>query len=171
MTDHLAQYRFHENEAMRLALDNITSHIHATKSRGDTIPHEEIESVSGVMRHNRVEWGWLISRLRKRLLREHGWAFIQTPDLINVGYKLPTETEQVEECGRNRAKRSARQAHKGIREVGAVEPGNLPMHLQRARARRIHQLREARKSARRAARDVADKVLSPQEAMPKRPMR
>ena len=134
----------------------------AGRSRGEVVPHDEIEAILGITRHT-GRWKTILDRVRARLQREDG---IATWPEVGVGYKLLTVREQIEELPGWRLARAARQSRRGLRSVAAIPNTDLTQHQRRVRQAHVDAMRRATAAVARHRREM-DVLTKPREHMPR----
>lgn len=115
---------------------------HAGKlNRGDSIPIEVIERISGMVSYSE-SWTHVIRTFKRNMRKDRGIALWS---LERGAYKLLTNQEQVHVCGLKRQKRMLRQSTNAVREVRAVDPDDLSEHDRLVRLATLNQLRLQRR--------------------------
>jgi hypothetical protein len=96
-------------------------------TRGQTITYERVERITGFKREDSKFWT-VLSRCRRALHRNRN---IATRCVTGIGVELLTSSEQVVRCGRERMRKSMRQAKRGISEVATADNSQLSEHERR----------------------------------------
>lgn len=142
---------FKQDDQIRLVREKLCEAFMPTLKRGDILLWADIEKVVGESRaENRAKY--IIKTFRSRVLNEMN-IFLKS--VVNVGLKACSPEEQVEHGGVVRQRKAMRQARRGLKEVRAVEPGDLSLHQQRIRASSIDQLKLTQRMARRGAKETS----------------
>lgn len=132
--------------------------------RGDTLTHEAIRKVLGVP-PNVHPWGYVLDRVRRRLLEERGIATWPVP---TVGYRLETVGGQLEIPTR-RMRRAIRQVRRSLDVAEALPEEDLSVHQRQVRTLMVGRLLDAEGQARDSLR-AQSRLLSPTPAQPRTPM-
>lgn len=133
------------------ALDQLTNTIFAQTTeldRGDIIPLEMIEEASGFGRYTE-SWSHLIIKLKRKMLADRAIALWS---VRTIGYKLCTKDEQLNMTAEKRQRKAIRQLSRSLREVGALEPGELSIHMQHVRSIRLRDMLATRRLLKRQLR-------------------
>ncbi len=107
----------------------------ATRERGQLVTYVELEAATGLNRHtDKNIWGVIITKVKKKVLEGRGIA-LQTTN--NVGYKLPTQEEQLH--SQKREKSAARQIRQGCTEKALIRDEELTPEQQALKIAFVHQ--------------------------------
>lgn len=111
----------------------------ATRERGQLVTYVELETATGLNRHSDKNiWGVIITKVKKKVLEGRGIA-LQTAN--NVGYKLPTQEEQL--LNQKREKSAARQIRQSCTEKALIRPEELTPEQQAYQLAVVHQAQMA----------------------------
>ena len=132
--------------------------------RGDILEHSAISAVLGLQPHE-GSWGHIVGRARRQIEDVRGIATWYEP---RVGYKLLTETEQINGLPVWRTKRAFRQLGKGLRSVAALPEAGLTLNQRKAKAVQVHLLTDRQRSMRRDLKEQKA-LLALRPVMPRRP--
>jgi hypothetical protein len=121
----------------------------ATCKRGDVVPWERIEAVSGFRRGSQ-HWPAFNRRMRRDFLRQTGILLFHFPP--NDGLKVCTTDEQLNAAPQSRQKRALRQFTRSAVEVAATPDKELTDHQRVGKSVKLEQLRRGRKDVLRTVR-------------------
>lgn len=133
-----------------------------THRRGETVKHEELESLIGLSRNDCTYWH-IVNRVRKKLLKPE-YGGIATRGNPDVGFHLQTISEQVNDQSRDR--KAARQQHRKQKELQAVPDKLLDDHGRNVKAMKIAQAKKNR-SVIRASMKTDQVIFRATEALPR----
>lgn len=152
---------FKENAKIAYGMDRIMDRLR-TMRRGEVLTHDEISSLSGIRRDS-AQYATIRQKIRKHALKHLRFTIVAVQ---GVGYKIATAGDQANDA-MQRANRSSRQLHRGIREVSAAPEDSLTDHQRRVKHSKIQVFKAGRQLTRRAAKinEVLSKVP---ESLPRR---
>lgn len=130
--------------------------------RGDTVPWPAIEAIAGSRYDNRGRY--VIQKWRKILQRDHD---IVTLVDRTVGVRLLTDAQIVAEIPKLRELKAFRQMNHGLKQIRAVNHGNLTEHQKRVLEAHRLRMRLIRRDLRRAKNSIVESL--PADTMPLRP--
>jgi hypothetical protein len=116
-------------------------------SRGDVLHMERIEHLTGLARYT-TGWVSLIKKLKRRMEDARGISFLSVRD---VGYKLCTLDENIDEVNRRGRRKAFRALRRAKQSLQCVPAGELSTHQSRRRALYLDKLDEMHRGMRRAA--------------------
>lgn len=125
--------------------------------RGQTIPHELLESLSGIVRYTQG-WNLLVKKLKRRFEADRGITLWSEPE---VGYRLCTTQEQLHDCVLKRADRAMRQLRRGRNHMLSIPAEELSEHEQGVRGNKLAAQAKAEKELRRARKFVRAQASQP----------
>jgi hypothetical protein len=113
---------FEESEAIRQAVAALLGWA-AGLHRGDTLTYTEFEELTGIERYGR-HFKAVQHKFRCRVLAERGIAVLAVE---NVGFKLATVSEQLNELNQTRQRKAYRQCRRARRENAGPRRGELTL--------------------------------------------
>lgn len=149
-----------KNPECTIAVDALAEFL-LRHSRGQTVAWEQIDATIDCS-HESARGRHVVNRARARLQRDHN---LVTRSEIRVGIELLTHKEAARWVPIHRHRRAARQLHRGIREMRAVDTVRLSDHERRLHAMQLHRMLEERRECRKSARD--HEANKPAESLPR----
>lgn len=146
---------FSENKQINRLVHRVMDHV-GTLNRGDVLAHETIEKLTQCVRYS-LWWGTIIRKFRNRLRQARG---IACRPVVNVGYKLLTEDEQLSRCPQDRQKRAIRQLSRGIQEITAMNSDDLTFHQRCVKASSLQNMRASRLATKRSVRRHTEELAT-----------
>ncbi len=134
----------------------------AAFDRGQTIPWEKIETITGSRKDNRARH--IIAKWRKRLEREREIVTLCTD---GVGVRLLTHLETAKEIPAIRQRRAYRQIKRALKQTSTVNTDQLSLHERRVLAAQRVNMADQRRELARSRREL-DKGLVTTETQPMR---
>lgn len=125
-------------------------------SRGDILHYETIEECAGFKRYE-CQWTNIVRKIRNEIRKTRGIAM---RPVVNIGYKLLTEDEQLTICPRDRCKRAKRQLSRGVAEVSALNEDSLSQHQRILMAGSLQRMRQSRLTITRTTRRNAEELAA-----------
>jgi SpoVK/Ycf46/Vps4 family AAA+-type ATPase len=127
--------------------------------RGQCIPWNEVEAISGTRFENRGKH--IIKKFRSRMERDRNIVILPA---FGVGIRLLTHRETAAEIPALRQKRAYRQIRRAIKQTATVDTSRLSDHERRLLAAQRQNMAETRRDLFRSQRDAR----KPMEMMPLR---
>lgn len=132
-------------------------------NRGDTLLHEEIETILGFSRDDdRATYHLLVNKCRKQILEERGIATLPVP---TVGYELLTVKRQVTDYDQIRLKKANRQLRKASRALDYLPDSDLDLSQKALKYAKMQMLQQSRSQLRQKAR-LDEAFARPQQRNP-----
>lgn len=159
----MAKQAFTQSKRWKQILDAVMAEI-APLKRGDTLTYDVIELASEIGRDS-LEWVGLVEKVRKKLERDRGIAWINIP---GVGYRLATVTETLTIVVPKRQRKAARQIRKGQRSLERTPTDGLNATQKAARATALDAVKRSARAVHRERRIVTI-AAKPTQTIPQLP--
>lgn len=148
--------QFEPDEEIAEAVEALMAYC-SEQHRGAILTHDKISQLI-TCEKGTGRWNTIVTKFRKRLLRERGIALISGDHdraVRGFAFRLAVPSEQIVVIAAKHLRKAGNQHIRQGNVAKAVAPSELTTHMQNARALAIEDARKGRAACRRRARDLA----------------